>query len=168
MYRILLRFINTNDEQILLDTGGVSVTGTNRGDDSKDNTTKDIAQSREDSDENENVKVEEPVSNEDDMKKSRKRHLTTEAREYIDSHMDMMNATDIAKELNIPYHSVYQYIKQHKKYGEVNADATSSLSAEDVGKCIALRRAGWGIKYISEELGCENKDVEEALMLNGM
>lgn len=102
-------------------------------------------------------------------KRRKQQYITPDAKEFINSHRDIMSAADIAKHLDIPYQSVYYYLKNSKgQQGEFNAKSTDEVSQADAGRCVALHRAGWSIKDIADELSKEETDVKEVLLINGV
>lgn len=107
--------------------------------------------------------------NKNTVKSKRGKFITEDIKKYISDNMKSKSAKELADELDIPYSSVYQCIRNIRKtYGEINVKSTDSISENDAGRCVALYRAGWSIQNIADEIGEDDvNNVVEALRING-
>lgn len=110
-------------------------------------------------------------STDEPKKKQRVVHITPEVEAYIQRYCEIKSAAVISKELGVNYQSVYQccnkvLTQRRKKFGEIDAIATDNISKDTAGTCIALRRSGWTLEDIANEINKEVSDVSTVLFIN--
>lgn len=95
------------------------------------------------------------------------KYITDEVRAFIEENREDMTAKEISDKLQIPYQSVYYYMKTNKNV-ETEKEIRVNLSDNDVGTVVALSRAGWSIEDIAKEIGTVESNVIAALKANKM